>query len=230
MKNIAVILAAGKGTRLGESTPKQYLEVAGKTVLEHSIEAFERHPAIEEICVVVAPDCCEKVAALCHANGYRKTRKIIAGGSERYESSVAAIRAYGADDECNLIFHDAARPCVSAEVISNVVGALAEFSAATAAVATTDTILEASDDGVVAAIPPRARLRNVQTPQGFRLNAIRRAYEAGLADPAFVTTDDCGVVARYCPDLPIRIVDGDRNNIKLTYSEDLRTIERLLSR
>lgn len=229
MKNIAVILAAGKGTRFGESTPKQYLEVAGKTVLEHSIEAFERHPDIHEICVVVAPDCTEMVAALCHANGYRKTGKIIDGGAERYESSVAAIRAYDSEVDCNLIFHDAARPCVGAGVISNVIDALKDAEAVTAAVATTDTILEASDDGVVESIPRRSRLRNVQTPQGFRLSAIRRAYEAGLADPAFVTTDDCGVVARYCPDVRIKVVEGDRNNIKLTYSEDLKTIERLLS-
>lgn len=230
MKNIAVILAAGKGTRLGEPLPKQYLKVAGKTVLEHSIEAFERHPAIQEICVVVAPDRTEMVESICRINGYEKVSKIIAGGSERYESSVAAIRAYASAGDCNLIFHDAARPCVSERVITNVVDALAEFCAATAAVATTDTILEASDDGVVASIPPRSRLRNVQTPQGFRLATIRRAYEAGLTDPGFVTTDDCGVVARYCPDVPIRIVDGDRNNIKLTYSEDLRTIQRLLTR
>ena len=155
--------------------------------------------------------------------------KRLSQNPENNSRRVGTLRIERCGDECNLIFHDAARPCVGADVISNVVGALAEFSAATAAVATTDTILEATDNGVVASIPSRARLRNVQTPQGFRLSVIRRAYEAGLADPEFVTTDDCGVVARYCPDVPIRIVNGNRNNIKLTYSEDLRTIERLLS-
>lgn len=231
MKNIAVILAAGKGSRIGDTTPKQYMQVAGKMIIEHSIEAFETHPDIDEICIVVAAEYRDKIEALCRDNGYRKVGKIVEGGAERYASSLNAIRAYDGCDgqECNLIFHDAARPLVSCRVISEVVNALETNEAADVAVSATDTILIASPDGTIASIPLRATLWNSQTPQAFRLSLIRRAYEQGMADPAFATTDDCGVVVRYCPETPIKIVEGDTFNIKLTYKDDLPQLERLFA-
>ena len=91
---------------------------------------------------------------------------------------------------------------------------------------TTDTIWRVSDDGCIADIPPRGQLRNAQTPQCFRRHVIRRAYDLALADPAFTVTDDCGVVRRYLPDVPIKTVAGESSNIKITYPEDLQRFSR----
>lgn len=227
MKNIAVILAGGKGTRLGEPTPKQFLKVAGKKVIEHTIGVFENHPAIDEICVVVAEDYIRDLDTICIENAFRKVKKVLNGGSERFESSISAINAYSNLGECNLIFHDAVRPLVNARIITDVVEALQTYEAVDVAVTTTDTILVAADNNTIASIPPRTRLRNGQTPQAFRLSVIRRAYEIGLGDPAFTTTDDCGVVVRYCPDVPVKIVRGEQFNMKLTYKEDLFLLDKL---
>ena len=227
-KNVAVLLAAGSGKRMGGSEPKQYLTVAGRTVLEHSLRAFHRHGGIDEVVIVVHADYMERVRAM--AKAYPKVRHVVEGGRERYDSSMAAIRAYAAEpaEAVNLLIHDAARPLVSQRIIGDCLEALATWRAVDVAVPATDTIVEVDAEGRIARIPPRARLRNVQTPQCFRLAVIAEAYRRGLADPAFVTTDDCGVVFRYLPDEPIRVVEGDVSNIKLTYPEDLALAERLL--
>lgn len=227
MKNIAVILAGGKGTRLGEHIPKQFLKIAGKKVIEHTISVFENHPAIDEICVVVAQDYIRDIESICLENGFRKLRKILNGGSKRYESSLSAISAYASLGECNLIFHDAVRPLVNSRIISDVIRTLKDYVAVDVAVPTTDTILVSSVADTIESIPNRATLRNGQTPQAFRLSVIREAYRRGLADPKFTTTDDCGVVVKYCPDVEVKIVKGEQFNMKLTYKEDLFLLDKL---
>lgn len=227
-KNVAVLLAAGSGKRMGGSEPKQYLTVAGRTVLEHSLRAFHSHDGIHEVIIVVHADYMDRVRTMVAA--YPKVRHVVEGGRERYDSSVAAIRAYSDEDPeaINLLIHDAARPLVSHRIISDCIEALSTCRAVDVAVPATDTIVEVDAQGHIARIPPRALLRNVQTPQCFRLALIAEAYRRGLSDPDFVTTDDCGVVFRYVPDEPIRVVEGETCNVKLTYPEDLALAERLL--
>ena len=230
MKNVAVLLAAGSGKRMGGTEPKQYLTVAGRSVLEHSLRAFHSHEGIHEVVLVVHTDYMERVRGMVAA--YPKVRHIVAGGRERYDSSLAAIAAYAGCEDAetvNLLIHDAARPLVSRHIIDDCLAALATCRAVDVAVPAPDTIVEVDDAGHIARIPTRASLRNVQTPQCFRLSVIAEAYRRGLADPGFVTTDDCGVVFRYLPDEPIRVVTGETTNIKLTYPEDLALAERLLS-
>ncbi len=226
--NIAVILAGGSGTRMGTGTdiPKQFMKVAGKKVIEHTIDVFEASPLIDEICIVSKSDFINDVENLVVANQYKKVKKILHGGKERYHSSLAAINAYTNDDD-NLLFHDAVRPLVSQRIIADCVEALKKYNAVDVAVKTTDTIISVDEKECIDFIPDRTRLRNGQTPQCFKRGTIRKAYELALADPDFTTTDDCGTVRRYLPNEPLFVVNGENSNMKLTYVEDLFLLDKL---
>ena len=225
-KNVAIILAGGSGNRLGGEIPKQFMLVAGKQVIEHSIDAFEKHTLIDEICIITRADYVQTVKELVARNNYQKVKKILQGGKERYDSTLAAIGAY-TDDETNMLFHDAVRPLVSERIITDCIEALQHYNAATVAAMTTDTILSVDSNGCIDFIPRRETLRNTQTPQCFRAGIIREAYRRALTDPGFTTTDDCGVVKRYMPEVPIYVVQGEAYNMKLTYKEDLQILEQL---
>ena len=226
--NIAVILAGGSGSRMGmgNDIPKQFMKVAGKKVIEHTIDVFEASPLIDEICIVSKSDFVNDVENLVVANQYKKVKKILHGGKERYHSSLAAINAY-TDDNINLLFHDAVRPLVSQRIIADCVEALKHYNAVDVAVKTTDTIISVDENECIDFIPDRTKLRNGQTPQCFKLGTIRKAYELALADPNFTTTDDCGTVRRYLPNEPLYVVNGDNSNMKLTYVEDLFLLDKL---
>lgn len=228
-KNVAVVLAGGSGKRFGTTLPKQFLPLAGKTVIEHSIEAFEQCAAIDEIAIVMHTDYLPQMQAIIDKNGWKKVRKLLPGGAERYLSTLAAIKAYDACSDMNLVFHDAARPAVSQRIIHDVVEAIQTHEAVAVAIPATDTIFEVTSDGQsITRIPNRQRLRCAQTPQAFHLNVIREAYRKALQDSDFTSTDDCGVLHRYSPEIPIYIVPGEITNIKLTYPEDTILIERNL--
>ena len=223
-KTVAVILAGGSGVRFGADKPKQFLEIDGRAVIEYTIDAFERHTLIDEIAIVTREDYidwCEKLVA---RNSYTKVRRILPGGKERYHSSLSAIAVYDEDDR--LIFHDAVRPFVSERIISDCVEALKRFDAVDVAVKTVDTIIQVGDNNCITSIPPRPLLRNGQTPQCFRRSVIRKAYALALQDPNFKTTDDCGVVVRYLPDVPVYVVEGEYSNMKLTNYEDLAILQK----
>lgn len=220
-----MILAGGSGRRLGSSIPKQYLEVGGRMILERTVDVFEECEGIDEICIVVHADHLVEVAAISRRNGWRKVRKIIEGGKERSDSSIAAITAYEeAGDDDIMLFHDSVRPKVSAGLISRCVESMETHSAVAAGVATTDTIWQVNGDNEIESVPDRNYLRNAQTPQCFRMKVIRAAYSAAVADPDFRATDDCGVVLRYAPEYRIHVVAGEPGNIKVTYREDLERL------
>lgn len=230
MKNIAVVLAGGSGQRFGSALPKQFLPLAGKTVIEHSIGAFELCDDIDEIAVVMNADYLSDMQVIIDRNHWRKVRKLLPGGAERYLSTLAALNAYEAESAVNLLFHDAARPAVSQRIIQETVNALQTHPAVAVAIPATDTVFEVDEDGkFITSIPARKRLRCAQTPQAFRLPVIREAYRKALQDPQFTSTDDCGVLLKYCPEVPIFIVSGDTTNIKLTYPEDTILLEHNVS-
>jgi 2-C-methyl-D-erythritol 4-phosphate cytidylyltransferase len=229
--NIAVILAGGTGSRLGDSIPKQFLKVAGKTVMEHTVAAFERNGNIDEIAIVIHHSFVQAVEEMVPANEWKKVRKILPGGAARHESSLTAINAYASLPGCHLIFHDAVRPLVSQRVINDVVEALGQYNAVAVAVPATDTIIQMDDSGrFIQHIPNRNMLQRAQTPQGFKLQTIADAYHIALQDAAFASTDDCGMVVKYLPAEKVFVVRGDESNIKLTYREDTYLLDALLRR
>lgn len=230
--NVAVLLAGGSGRRMGGPEPKQFITIHGRSILEHSIRAFHNHAEIDEIVIVAHADYIDRISEI--AAPYPKVKHIVPGGRERYDSSLAAIGIYNSklqtpNSSLNLLIHDAVRPLVSQRIISDCISALATYKAVDVAIPCTDTIVEVNEEGHICHITPRAMLRNVQTPQCFRLETIAEAYEKGLSDPKFITTDDCGVVHRYLPEEPIFVVTGDTTNIKVTYPEDLILAEKILA-
>ena len=234
MYNIAVILAGGIGARVGGNTPKQLLPLAdGRSVLEHAVSAFEQSPYIDEVCIVMHPDYIAYAEQMLLANAWQKVRHIIPGGKERWESSVNAIRRLGDKangEEVNLLLHDAARPFVSQDIIARVCEALMEHEAVTVAIPSTDTVYEMVD-AKVARIPQRSTIMRAQTPQAFRLELIAEAYSKALgadicdketcATYHLPATDDCGIVHEHMPNVPIYIVEGEEQNKKITFKEDI---------
>jgi 2-C-methyl-D-erythritol 4-phosphate cytidylyltransferase len=219
--NIAVILAAGSGKRMGMEIPKQFVEVNGKLVIEYSLATFQAHPDIDEIAVVTSETYLPLMNELRNSALYPKWKKVLQGGAERYQSSLAAIRAYGDNPDDILLIHDAARPLVSAAVITKVLETMQHANAAVVAVPASDTVLHSFDNKHIADIPPRKEMYYAQTPQAFRVKTIQRAFELGLQDACFNPTDDSGVMLRYLPEEPIVIVDGESKNRKITYQDDL---------
>lgn len=224
--NVAVILAGGVGNRLDKSYPKQFFKVAGKTVIEHTVDVFEKNQMIDEIAIVINSNYQVTIEEIVLANNWKKVRKILNGGVERYHSSMAAVNAYADKGNINLIFHDAVRPLLSDRIINETVAALEKYNAVDVAIPAVDTIISTNDD-FIDAIPDRSKLKRGQTPQGFKLDTIKKAYEYALKDPAFKSTDDCGVVLKYLPQEKIFVVRGEEVNMKLTYKEDSYLLDKL---
>lgn len=223
MKTIGVILAGGSGVRFGSNKPKQFIRVAGKRIIEHTIEAFQESAFIDEIAIVTHAGYIDEMEEIVNQGHFSKVKKILLGGASRNDSSLSAINAYWAEpqnDTINLVFHDAVRPFISDQILGEISHALKKQSAIDVAIPATDTIIEVENDEIVS-IPDRSRLMNGQTPQAFRLSVIKEAYDKGLKDPQFKATDDCGVVRKYLPHIPVYVVKGHETNIKITHNLDL---------
>ena len=230
---VAVVLAAGFGTRFDPDNPKQLVSVGGKPIVCWSIEAFERCGRVSDIVVVVNPKVRSAVESLIDDMGYTKVRVIIDGGAERVDSTAAALDTLagaGIPDDAKILIHDAVRPFVEQSSIEGSIDALDQFTAATVAYASTDTVLLTEDLGdvkVVKSVPDRPNTFRAQTPQSFRFATIRRAYELAASDPDFHPTDDTRVVVDYLPDEPVAIVSGSETNLKITTLEDVPSAEHI---
>ena len=229
---VAVVLGGGTGTRFGAARPKQLLTLNGKTLVEHCVAAFasvprtDGAPGIDEILLVMPPAHHDEAKRLVGG----QVGAIIAGGAARSDSvrnALAHISARYDQAETGVLLHDAARPLVTRRIIADCIAALNEHDAVGTAVPTSDTIL-AVEGGVIAHVPPRETLYRAQTPQCFRLETIAKAHALAAADPAFIPTDDCGVVLRYLPGTPVHVIPGSESNIKITYRSDLAIAEALL--
>jgi 2-C-methyl-D-erythritol 4-phosphate cytidylyltransferase len=231
MRTVAVVLAAGSGSRFGSTSPKQLRVLAGRTLIEHCVRAFEQAPDVDNVLVVTAAAIQEQVSH--DLAGHDKVAAVIEGGASRTDSTRRALAwlATRVPADAKVLFHDAARPLVDQRIIADCVAALDQWQAIGVVVPSSDTIVEVAD-GTIHRVLPRHALARCQTPQGFRLSVIRRAYQLADADPAFATmtaTDDCGVVLRYLPEVTIGTVGGSERNIKITYTDDLAVATALVT-
>ena len=228
MKNIVFILAGGIGSRVGGETPKQLLPLSdGRSVLEHSVDAFEQSHYIHEIVIVMHPDWMQEAQALIDRNSWQKVKHLISGGSERWESSWNGIALYLKEDKKEpdtfYWFHDAARPFVSQEIIARVAEGLRNHLAVTVAVPVTDTLYRVeSRETRVESIPNRTQYMRAQTPQAFHYLAIGPAYMRAIEKGKIAATDDVGILMKYNPDVEVYFVEGEEDNRKITYIEDLK--------
>lgn len=226
--NVAVILAGGIGNRLGYSYPKYFYKLAGRTIIEHTVGTFEMNSDIHEIAIVINENYVAEIQDIIIRNEWKKVQKILIGGKERYESSLVAINSYINNKDIKLLIHDAVRPLVSQRIINETIEALGKYNVVNVAVPVTDTIIGVNSSGtLMTMVPLRSQLRKGQSPQGFDISTIKKAYDIALADPGFTSTDDCGTVVKYLPDEKIFVVQGEESNMKLTYEEDIFILEKL---
>jgi len=227
LRNVAVVLAGGTGTRVGLSIPKQLIKIAGKPIIEHTIAAMQASPLVDEIVVMMAPGYLDDIRAIVKKGDYAKVSQILEGAGTRNDTTAAALAALG-DEECNVLLHDAVRPLVSQTIIAANVEALQTHEAVDTAIPSADTVIEVEPDReAIADVLPRHLLRRGQTPQSFRLSTIRAAYAQAATDPNFTATDDCTVVLRYLPDVPIAVVAGHERNMKVTEPIDVYIADKL---
>ena len=219
MNNYAIILASGSGERAGLNIPKQFAIIRGKTILEYTIEKFEAHEQIAGIIVVSNPKYIDKVQKILMNNNYYKVLEVLPGGKTRQQSSYIGISAIK-DINSNVLIHDAVRPFISNEIISNCIEALKKYKAVNVVIESSDTIIEVDKNNIIKNTLDRKFLRRCQTPQGFRLNIIKKAHELSIKDNQMSNTDDCSLVLKYNL-TDIFVVNGSNNNIKITYPIDI---------
>jgi len=222
-KVYAIVLAGGSGERFGNEVPKQFKKVAGKTVIEHTLSIFDEDQLIDEIFVVVNPNFRYLMEEIVLRNSYKKVSKILSGGNTRQESSRIGVFSIP-DDNSYVLIHDAVRPFVTHKIIREIVASLERYESIDTCVSSPDTIVKVDGEEIME-VPDRKKLMLGQTPQGFRTNIIKKAYELYEQKP-FETTDDCSLILKYGLG-KVGIVGGDRFNIKITYPEDIYLADKI---
>ena len=228
MKNIALITAAGKGTRLvGVGIPKQFLRARGKPILIYSAETFNNNDLIDEIYIITSKEYVEEVSRLCRQYNIGKLKGVIEGGQTRQESvfnGLVAIKTNGVKDDDIVLIHDGARPLLDEEIINGNIKACQEYKAAETVISLTDTVIRSSNGQVVDEVADRNELYQVQTPQTFNFKIIFDAHRR--FENLKLATDDAQLV--HNSGIPVHLVEGNKRNIKITTIEDLNLMESLL--
>ena len=217
----AIIAAAGQGSRLGGDRPKQFLSLGGRPILQRSVDVFVLSDRITDVVVAVPPDVVGNVPE--YLRGRSKPIRIVEGGPRR-QDSVARAFALVSERADVVVIHDAARPLVSADLISRAVDAAAEFGAAIVALPASDTVKRGGANRIIVETLPRGEIFLAQTPQAFRVGVLRDAL--AQAHSSVEATDEAALAERAGH--RVRIIDGDARNIKVTTPDDLTAAERLL--
>lgn len=221
---VGIVTGGGKGVRLGMEMPKLEVEILGRALLYYSLEAFQQADSVESVIITVPGGRGEqwRLEEL-GAAGFSKLVAAADGGESRQESVLNALRRVSGDEDV-VVVHDVARPLVTPELIDSVCRVPEGVSGVICAVPVTDTIKEV-DSGVVVSTPTRDRLVAVQTPQGFRMRELMEAHLRAVED-RYGGTDDASLVERMGG--KVVVVEGDRDNIKVTYPQDIARAEVLL--
>ena len=227
--NIAIIPAAGSGTRVGGQIPKQFLEIAGAPILAHTMQRFIECDDIGALAIALPADKLNEYRNRSQPGDIRKPVFYVSGGAERSDSILNALNAVAHLNPDIVAVHDAVRPFVTPAQISAVIAKAQEVGAAILALPATDTIKEV-ENGLIQRTIDRRRVWRAQTPQAFRYDLLMRAnLEAKAANlPSALTTDDALLVERL--GMPVAVVEGSPNNIKITTPEDLVLAEKLFER
>jgi 2-C-methyl-D-erythritol 4-phosphate cytidylyltransferase len=224
-RTIALVPAAGRGQRMGTSTPKQFLMIGGLPVLVHALRVLEDASAVTEIILAVP----EQDREFCHAeiitrHGFKKISQVVSGGVQRQDSVRHALEAMPANAHIALV-HDAVRPFITVEMINRVITAAAKTGGAIVAIPMRDTVKQVDREGVIHTTVDRGQLWLAQTPQAFRATLLQEAHRKAMVD-GFQGTDEAQLVERLGQ--PVAIVEGSTENIKITRPEDLAIGEAIL--
>lgn len=225
-KHCAIVLSAGKGKRMGTSTPKQYLELCGKPILFYSLKAME-DSFIDDIILVVGKGEAQSVKNdIVDKYGFKKIRKIVEGGKERYHSVYNGIQAAEAFDPDYIYIHDGARPFITEEILERAKDGAKAYRACVVGMPSKDTVKLADEEGFAATTPNRNLVWTIQTPQTFEYKLISDAYseliirEEELIEKGITITDDAMVIEQFSG-VKVKLVEGAYTNIKITTVEDL---------
>ena len=226
--NIALIVAAGSGTRMGIDTPKQFVLIKDKPLLYYSVKMFETYPELDAIVIVTNKDNVGLVEEIVKEYSFSKVKAIVVGGDTRQDSvynGLTKIKEFANDDDVVLI-HDAARPLVNHRIIYDNIKACLEYGAVDTVIQASDTIVKSSDGSGVDELPLRKELYQAQTPQTFKLGLILNAHEYARTHQIPDVTDDVKLVISLGKE--VHIVEGSKLNFKITTPEDLDLLEALL--
>lgn len=222
--NIAIIAAAGVGARMASDRPKQFLHLAGLPIIFHTLKPFEQCDRIQEVIVVLPAEESAAFLALAGKQGLRKLSRVVPGGATRADSVKRGLLAIRSATAGVVAVHDGVRPFVTVDEIDSVVSAAESDGAAILVAPATDTIKQVSGDSVVKTLD-RNKLRRALTPQCFRYELLRQAFEqADVNDPSL--TDESALVEKL--GTRVTIVEGSSRNIKITSPQDLLIAEALL--
>lgn len=227
MKTVAIIPAGGVGRRMGTGIPKQYIPLAGIPILARTLQVFQQSPVIDEVFIAVPDsDISEVRLTIVERYGLTKVHLILPGGRERQDSVYNALQ-HASDEYGIIVIHDGVRPFVSVDLIGQAVAAAGEFGAITVGIPVKDTVKEVSAEGGVNKTVAREGLWLTQTPQAFLRPIIIAAYRKAAAD-GFYGTDDASLVERM--DIPVRMIPGESDNIKVTTPDDVLLGDLLIRR
>jgi 2-C-methyl-D-erythritol 4-phosphate cytidylyltransferase len=223
MQSLVILVAAGRGERMGGDRPKAFLELAGEALLLRAARVFDRAPSVGRIVAVVPAD--ELATARALLASVRKVSAVVPGGERRQDSVREGLRQAPAGFDGVVLVHDAARPLVDVDLGEAVAGEAGEAGAAVPVLPVVDTVKRVRD-GLVVETLDREALGSAQTPQGFRFAVLAEAYEAAFRDGVTVT-DEATAVERL--GAPVRAVPGSPRNRKITTREDLAWAEGVLA-
>ena len=227
-KRVGVIIpAAGAGRRMGRGTSKPFIKIAAQPILLRSVLPFENSDAVDAVVIVAAKRYCTDVRKLVAKHRLRKTVEVVEGGKERQDSVWNGLKALAHLRVDIVLIHDAARPFVDSELIKRVIAAAVRYGAAIPGIPLTDTVKSAGKDGFVGKTIDRGTLRRIQTPQGFAVEPLMRAFRHAMKRGEY-GTDEAMLFERS--GIPVKIVEGSGENVKITTAGDLHLAKHIVAR